>query len=410
MNKIVKYMEDGKCVLLNLDNFRFVRVNNELLKNNDKLMGILDSKFDFFEMNKEDDRKTIYYTITKKCNMKCEFCANNSSPYANTEDDININTIQNIVIPKLEKFSIRRLVISGGEPLLKPDFKELIIQFSKKFSKEKLVLQTNGLLLNEEQIYFLSDKISYIEISVENIVADRKLQEKMEHVFENVVAHDIKLVFSFVVTTQNKSLINSAINLSVKYHAYFELRFVAPLGRAGISPNLILKEEDILEIYIDIINYILKHKLFRPELEKIFFFKLAAKNSCGAMGNILAIQPNGDIYMCPNLQTKSYYYGNIVQDTYKQISDMIKEKCESTMIKEKLCVCERNLCVKCPIKYFCTGACAAELDHCELDENRLCNINILFYRFMLFKYTKKQSMEYNLKLLKQCIIDYLEKS
>lgn len=408
MKKIVKYIKDGKCILLNLDNFRFVKVNEELLKDEDKLMNTLSKKFGYFREKQNNDRKTVYYMTTKKCNMNCDFCANDSSPDADTSNDINIDDLKNILIPKLEKFNVRRIIISGGEPLVRKDFKILITQFSRSFSKEKLVLQTNGLLLNKELIYFLSDKVAYIEMSIENIVADRKLKRKMEQVFEIIKEYNINMAFSFVVTAENRELVQEAIDLCVKYHAYFELRFVAPLGRASVNSNLILNERDILNVYIHLIDYILRFKLYETGLEKNFFFKIDARESCGAMGNILAIQPNGDTYMCPNLQTESYCYGNMIDNSSDEICNAIRLKCLDNEIRKKFLVGCRNTCDKCKIKYFCTGICVAELDENNGMENRLCDLNMLFYDFMLFEYKKTNSIEDNLKIFRKYIKNYLE--
>ena len=232
----------------------------------------------------------------------------------------------------------------------------------------------------------------------------------MMKIFDILFANNIKQVFSFVVTKHSRSYVKDAVDLCVKYQANIEIRFVAPLGRALInSDSLLMKENEILDTYLEIINYLIEKNYYMTEFERVLFFKLAAKDSCGARGNIISMQPNGELYMCPNLQGAHYYYGNIIDDKIDDLKQNIKSKIEEKEIDNCLNVDKREMCKDCRIKYFCTGICAAELKNQEFSEKRLCNINLLFFEFMLFYYDKKRGMEYNLKLLKKHIQEYQQR-
>lgn len=411
MENIVKISENGNTVLLNKNNFRFVKVAEKMLRNNEeKVLKILDKNYNFFQNPVKNERKTVYYTITRKCNLSCEFCANNSSPDADTKLDLELSDIENIVLDKLEKLHVTKIVISGGEPLIKNNFKSLVNLFYQRFGAEKLVLQSNGMLITEEIAKFLNGKIAYIEISVENILESSTLKNRMMKIFDILFANNIKQVFSFVVTKHSRSYVKDAVDLCVKYQANIEIRFVAPLGRALInSDSLLMKENEILDTYLEIINYLIEKNYYMKEFERVLFFKLAAKDSCGARGNIISMQPNGELYMCPNLQGAQYYYGNIIDDKIDDLKQNIKSKIEEKEIDNCLNVDKREMCKDCRIKYFCTGICAAELKNQEFSEKRLCNINLLFFEFMLFYYDKKRGMEYNLKLLKKHIQEYQQR-
>ncbi len=411
MENIVKISENGNTVLLNKNNFRFVKVAEKMLRNNEeKVLKILDKNYNFFQNPVKNERKTVYYTITRKCNLSCEFCANNSSPDADTKLDLELSDIENIVLDKLEKLHVTKIVISGGEPLIKNNFKSLVNLFYQRFGAEKLVLQSNGMLITEEIAKFLNGKIAYIEISVENILESSTLKNRMMKIFDILFANNIKQVFSFVVTKHSRSYVKDAVDLCVKYQANIEIRFVAPLGRALInSDSLLMKENEILDTYLEIINYLIEKNYYMTEFERVLFFKLAAKDSCGARGNIISMQPNGELYMCPNLQGAHYYYGNIIDDKIDDLKQNIKSKIEEKEIDNCLNVDKREMCKDCRIKYFCTGICAAELKNQEFSEKRLCNINLLFFEFMLFYYDKKRGMEYNLKLLKKHIQEYQQR-
>ena len=219
MENIVKISENGNTVLLNKNNFRFVKVAEKMLRNNEeKVLKILDKNYNFFQNPVKNERKTVYYTITRKCNLSCEFCANNSSPDADTKLDLELSDIENIVLDKLEKLHVTKIVISGGEPLIKNNFKSLVNLFYQRFGAEKLVLQSNGMLITEEIAKFLNGKIAYIEISVENILESSTLKNRMMKIFDILFANNIKQVFSFVVTKHSRSYVKDAVDLCVKYH------------------------------------------------------------------------------------------------------------------------------------------------------------------------------------------------
>ncbi|MCB5640418.1 hypothetical protein LIP89_18945, partial [Erysipelatoclostridium ramosum] len=71
-----------------------------------------------------------------------------------------------------------------------------------------------------------------LEISIENIFDDLKLQKKMESVFEAANEADVLLSLSFVVDQNSEKHLEEAIEICHKYHAILTTRIITLVGRA----------------------------------------------------------------------------------------------------------------------------------------------------------------------------------
>lgn len=181
---------NGKVILLNVKNGHWVRMKKDTYdrfcyseKNREALEKYVENKYGLLNEEKDFMRKSVYFAVTGRCNLQCEFCTMNSSPYVSTKNDLTANEIKDMLIPKLQEINPRKIVITGGEPLMRRDIGEVLDVLAMAFDKQRIVLQTNGLLLNPELVRGLADKIGVLEISIENIFDDKKLLSRMEEIF-----------------------------------------------------------------------------------------------------------------------------------------------------------------------------------------------------------------------------------
>lgn len=208
----------------------------------------------------------------------------------------------------------------------------------------------------------LKDNVNALEISIEHIVIDNKLLIKMSEIFKEIKAANINMIFSFVVTNENRPLLIEALKLAQKYDAYFTYRIVQPIGKAEkyydeFEPQKHYKWS--IDIMIDILNYLVENKLFKSKLLKCIKTDLIPQQYCGAYGNILAIQPNGDISPCGNISATRMTLGNVKKNNYYQIMDNISEFRKRNDAKERFCVQYKKQCKDCLYEYFCNGFCGA---------------------------------------------------
>ena len=99
----------------------------------------------------------VYIELTDSCNMNCKFCSvkNKNKNY------IDIKLLKKILLD-LKELNILDVYYTGGEPLLHPDFEE-IINFGYSLGIRQTIL-TNGLLINKYK--YLMDKIMCVCVSL----------------------------------------------------------------------------------------------------------------------------------------------------------------------------------------------------------------------------------------------------
>ena len=94
------------------------------------------------------------------------------------------------------------------------------------------------------------------------------------------------------------------------------------------------------------------------------------KGSYQKMVSCFFLCPDADcsrinLYMCPNLKGSDYYYGNIVSEEFEEIQKKIENKIHNNNSHKEFWVDERKMCEDCEVKFFCTGACRAEINKCK---------------------------------------------
>jgi len=89
--------------------------------------------------------RLIFWELTEGCNLKCVHCRATAQPNRN-QDELTTEEAFN-VIDQIVDFSNPILVLTGGEPLYRPDFFEIAEYASSKGLR--VALATNGTLIDE---------------------------------------------------------------------------------------------------------------------------------------------------------------------------------------------------------------------------------------------------------------------
>ncbi len=111
-------------------------------------------------------KPVVVWNWTRTCNLKCVHCYSNSEAKRYPGE---LDTDQaKRVIDDLAAFQVPAVLLSGGEPLTRPDFWELVTYARDKGLK--LTLSTNGTLIERETAQRLKDYgFTYIGISLDGI-------------------------------------------------------------------------------------------------------------------------------------------------------------------------------------------------------------------------------------------------
>ncbi|MBT2292013.1 SPASM domain-containing protein [Paenibacillus albidus] len=408
--KIIKKNE--KVLILNPENSHWVKMSRKIYDkysvNWSSFSDYLDREFSLFSKNtRKDSIRSVYYSVTGKCNLNCDFCSMSSGSGVSTKNDFSLEEIRQVVIPKIREVDPKTIVITGGEPFVRKDITAILQAFKEVFGKENILLQTNGILLSKQKIQEATQYVGAIEISIENIFDNELTLQKMKQKFNDIVAHGCGLKFSFVINPYTSQYLSEALRLTYEYDAACLLRFVSEVGRAATG-NTTMSYTDKIDIYVDMLSFVLEKGLLSDNIAEVFLSSVQAKSECGAYGRTWGIHPDGGIFMCSNFQTDDFKLGNIREAGAKQLINNLNVKKEDENIKSVFLVNRREKCNDCDIQYFCTGPCAAEIIEKEKKEEDIysdCDLKKLFVNFMLYEFDRVKTKQENLVLL----LEYLKK-
>ncbi len=108
-------------------------------------------------------------SITDNCNLRCQYCLpENPNSFSKSSTLLSSDDIQKIV----EAFSligIKKIRITGGEPLVRKDFPEILKKINKIQGIEKIAITTNGFNLLENLNEFEENGLNRINISLDSL-------------------------------------------------------------------------------------------------------------------------------------------------------------------------------------------------------------------------------------------------
>lgn len=305
--------------------------------------------------------------ITNRCNLNCDYCCKDSNKY---EKDVpNINDLK-MTINKLVKLNPVNISISGGEPLLRKDFKEFI-DYTKKIYKNKLILCTNATLINSDNAKYIADNFYAVQISLDGYDEESCSAVRGKGVFNKTLKSlDLlkqngceKISLSMVVGKHNFHHISKFEELNSKLGTDAVIRNFSSFGR-GVTCDRKYLEKDSLFFYPNDFYENLK-------VEKI---EVA---HCNAGVNQLHISSEGNIYPCPNLSDDKFIICNIKEFDSLAIEKLYKRDYNAFKEFDFLKEYKIDKCKNCDINIFCNS--------CPAHTNLLKDNKVAFDKYCKFQ-------------------------
>lgn len=276
----------------------------------------------------------LYLVLTKDCNYFCSYC-----PFK--KDDIvdkkiknlmseeililGINLWRNHILKKLKEknnyFKNYFIIFYGGEPLLNLKTIKSGLLYIDKLKKKKqlpknlkLLIPTNGSLINDETIKILKKYNVMITVGLDGLNSAqniyRKNKEKLNS-FQDSINIIKKLIKNKINTSVSITITPSNINKINKFPAFFKKIGVKKIGfnfLKGEALSRLVRKDGLVEYYRKASSGIIKGFLKRKnpnyefQMEKkfnSFFKKDFFPIDCTCYGNQLVIMPDGTITNCP---------------------------------------------------------------------------------------------------------------
>lgn len=152
-------------------------------------------------------RNELRISITSACNMKCTYCHNEGNLQINF---LTKNEIENLVIAA-DKFNLKSVRITGGEPLIHPEIEEICKTLSEKYNL-KVSINTNGIeiekLLNLIDLGYVKRVVIGLDYFDAPISKDSCIGVPSQKILENILEIKKRSCNVSVSTVYNNNYVN----------------------------------------------------------------------------------------------------------------------------------------------------------------------------------------------------------
>jgi cyclic pyranopterin phosphate synthase len=112
-------------------------------------------------------------SVTDRCNLRCLYCMPPQGvPQIPHSEILSYEEIQTVAQAAAE-LGINKIRLTGGEPLIRADFPELVAILSQIEGIQELSLTTNGILLKNYALELRQAGLSRINVSLDTLKADK---------------------------------------------------------------------------------------------------------------------------------------------------------------------------------------------------------------------------------------------
>lgn len=189
-------------------------------------------------------------SLTDRCNLSCIYCKGNSEH----KKELSVSDIERIV-KAFALCGIKKVRLTGGEPLLRDDIAEIIRRIKSIDGIKKIVLTTNGILLKKYAKELKDAGLSAVNISLDTTDERQYLEltgaDKLKDVFEGIKqAQKVGLspirINSVLIKGKNDSSAEELVNLARDNE--IDVRFIElmPFTEEGQNEEKIVKGDEIL--------------------------------------------------------------------------------------------------------------------------------------------------------------------
>ncbi|BCS96067.1 hypothetical protein DSLASN_16990 [Desulfoluna limicola] len=260
------------------------------------------------EVLKLDRLKECWIHLTDHCNLACRHCLFSCSP--TSRQSLSLEAITRIH-RESEALGTEIYYLTGGEPLIHPDFRTICTLLLSK-EKTRLVILTNGLLL-AGHIDFLrglpTDRL-HLQISVDGLEGTHDAMrgkgsfQQLTRVLGEISPHRLNTSLAMAVTHDNRHQMSDIVALAGRFgfkNVHYLWLFAAGKARQSslvpvedLFAHLIQAEKLAAPLGIDIDNI--------KSMESRVFSSPGIRHDLGNAGwESLAVGPDGTIYPTPAL-------------------------------------------------------------------------------------------------------------
>lgn len=273
---------------------------------------------------------TVTLQITRRCNLNCIYCSESGFISDPSFEEIE-KMIENLQ-------GVNRIIISGGEPILRSDLFSILQLCREKFNI--VAMASNATNIDVEIAKELSKYVDYIDVTIDgprnihNLI--RGSYDKITQGIWNLKQASVEYSLVMVLLDENKDYISYVVQIADVLGAK-KLKILSPIPK-GRGKDIVSK------------------RLTSLEIKELFNELVTKKNNMGSSvritltdweqireGHALLVHPNGDVVASPVWSKKGCiaHVGNILKEPIDMIWKQYpyKENHVNKYIEKTLMVC-----------------------------------------------------------------------
>lgn len=181
-------------------------------------------------------------SVTERCNLRCVYCVSpDSRGYEKRERLLSFEEIASIA-RVLSQHGLRRVRLTGGEPLVRPHLPDLVAQLAALPGIQDLSLSTNGMLLPRYASLLKRSGLQRVNISLDTLQPQKFRRVSLIGCWEEVWAgieaafsaelHPVK-INCVLMKGVNDDEIEAFAGLTLRYPLHVRFIELMPIGNVG---------------------------------------------------------------------------------------------------------------------------------------------------------------------------------
>ncbi len=264
----------------------------------------------------------VTWEMTYACNLACVHCLSDSGRQMRSE--LSTEACLNI-IDQLSALKVFQLNIGGGEPLMRPDFLDIM-----DYAHDKgmvTCISTNGTLIDRRVARRLDHPLVYIQVSLDGATAQSNDAIRGQGSFHKVLDaleclrnRNVEVSINTVLTRLSFPELDRLNGLAARYGAKLRVSRFRPSGRGktswsrlNISAGQMLAFSDWLDKHLGVSTGDSFFSVSSGER------KALGLNMCGACKLTCCISPAGAVFPCAFLQEDDFRAGMLPNESFEHI-------------------------------------------------------------------------------------------
>ncbi len=268
--------------------------------------------------------RSVFLHLTKACNLRCGYCY--FSAAKPLPDELSREELRGIW-PGLVAVAPAKAVLTGGEPLLRPDILDLLRDFRAADPEYRVVhcLNTNGHLVTSALARALVGLVDEVRVSIDALAVRNDAQRGPGNFAAALQALDTFHAAGFepkaLVTLTAESLadLEPLVRLLVaRGIRRINLNTFRPIGRGKADPSLRPDPQATRAVVARVREAHAAPAARGPASDRLTDIESETPHNCG-VGQFVNVMPNGDVFPCHVLTQRELRCGNLRQESLQAI-------------------------------------------------------------------------------------------